>query len=143
MEKEIIKLRGHHILCLLGFRGLGYDEAFVENMTRVHARVFFNGSLLELASGPDDICRVCPKLSDGRCGSSRISSKDASVLDMLSLQPGNVISAKEVYDRVAAAISVEDVSRICSRCKWLGLGYCTEGLAELKSKSAPVEDNKR
>lgn len=133
--EEIIKLRGHHILCLLGFRGLGYDEAFVENMTRVHSRVFFNGSLVKLTTGPDDICSACPKLSDG-CGTeagSRVSKKDASVLEMLSLKPGDVISTGEIYDRVATTISENDLSHICKRCKWHSLGYCTEGLGKLRS----------
>ena len=30
-------LRGHHLLCLKGFQGYGYDDDFVENMKLVNS----------------------------------------------------------------------------------------------------------
>jgi hypothetical protein len=38
-EKEIIKLRPHHLLCTQGYSGKGYDEKFVLNMTYLTARM--------------------------------------------------------------------------------------------------------
>lgn len=30
-----LRIRAHHVLCILGFRGEGYSREFVENMRRV------------------------------------------------------------------------------------------------------------
>ena len=30
------KLRGHHLFCLLGYKGMGYSQEYVENMTVLH-----------------------------------------------------------------------------------------------------------
>ena len=27
------KLRGHHLFCLLGYKGMGYSQEYVDNMT--------------------------------------------------------------------------------------------------------------
>ena len=30
----MLKIRHHHLLCILGFKGLGYSDEFVENMKK-------------------------------------------------------------------------------------------------------------
>jgi hypothetical protein len=140
--EEIVRLRGHHLLCLLGFRGLGYSPEFVENMTAVHSRVFAGGCGLEIVAGPDDICSACPRLVDGQCTAveiSRVGKKDAAVLALLSLRPGDRIEAREVYRRISEALTAEDLQRICRRCHWRSLGYCAEGLLELRRKGRPSD----
>lgn len=129
--EEIVRLRGHHILCLLGFRGLGYSDEFVENMARVHARVFSDKALVEIVAGADSICDACPRLANGKCGKAR--HKDATILSLLSLQPEDRLEPDEIYLRVAEAITPENLSNICARCRWLSLGYCAEGLSGIRS----------
>jgi hypothetical protein len=133
--EKIVRLRGHHILCLLGFRGLGYSPEFVENMTRVHARVFSHGAVVEIALGQDDICALCPRRDESRCrdGQSDINAKDSKVFDLLMLVPGERLSSEELYRRVASSLTIEDHARICGKCKWASLGYCSDGLRQLEA----------
>jgi hypothetical protein len=34
-ENEVIKLRVHHLLCLQGYQGYGYDECFKKNLENI------------------------------------------------------------------------------------------------------------
>jgi len=51
----IVRLRAHHLLCILTFAGKGYSPAFVANMAGVVARIGA-GEPIEVVAGPDDIC---------------------------------------------------------------------------------------
>jgi hypothetical protein len=100
-------------------------------MTRVHARVFSEDCDIEIIDGVDDICRECPRLANGECDSETISNKDAAFLSLLSLKSGDRLLQKEIYGAVTRNISSDDLTRLCSKCRWLSLGYCAEGLAGL------------
>ena len=64
-------LRGHHLLCILGFRGLGYDEAFVANMTRVVGLIRKKPeTVFTLTDSADILCATCPRCVNGRGGDS-------------------------------------------------------------------------
>jgi hypothetical protein len=134
LQRNTIRLRGHHLLCLLGFRGLGYGDGFVENMARVHARLFSEDCEIEIVTGGDEICSACPKPASGECDSDRIGDKDSAILSLLSLQPGDRLPRAQVYTRVAATVSPDDLTSLCSKCRWLSLGYCAEGIGGLKVK---------
>ncbi|MBI2843756.1 MAG: DUF1284 domain-containing protein [Armatimonadetes bacterium] len=132
--EEIVKLRGHHLLCLLGFRGLGYSDEFVENMARVHERVFSGDCTVEIVPGGDDICGACPHLND-RCSDNgsrpKTEDKDALILRLLALRTGDRMAPAEIHRRIVKSIAPEDLSVICANCQWLPLGYCEDGLERL------------
>jgi uncharacterized protein len=50
-----VRLRPHHLLCMLAYAGKGYTQAFVENYDAVMARLNAREEILVVA-GPDDIC---------------------------------------------------------------------------------------
>jgi hypothetical protein len=52
-----VRLRGHHFLCLLTYKGLGYTSAFVENMSAIVAAINA-GRPVMLVKGADDICNA-------------------------------------------------------------------------------------
>lgn len=138
MSIEIIKIRGHHLLCMLGFRGLGYSDDFVANMTQVVNRVFKQpDTMIELTNSCDSICSACPHQSDGVCAksetsSAKIESKDMAILSHLGYTPGICLKASDAYAKIASKLNPEDIcGRFCKRCRWRDLGYCAEGLAEL------------
>jgi hypothetical protein len=129
-----VRLRGHHLLCLFGFRGLGYSAAFVENM-RLVAEAFFGegGPEVELLDECDDICRACPRKEEGGCAArpdSEVSvrARDARVLMRLGLSAGERRPASWLRDRIADGIGPAELADICAGCEWLPGGYCREGI---------------
>ena len=60
-------LRGHHLLCLKGFQGFGYNEDFVENMTKVNSLRKLDSTTVTLTNHADDLCTHCPNLKDNLC----------------------------------------------------------------------------
>lgn len=132
-----VKIRGHHLLCLLGFRGLGYSPKFAETMEKVfkefHADTTFP---IVVVTECDIICDSCPHKRDNECqkkeGSAlRIKSKDATILKKLRFPVGSETTSREAWRRVKERITAKDLTAMCRQCEWLGLGYCQEGLSEL------------
>ena len=65
--KAPVRLRGHHFLCLLTYKGLGYTPGFVENMTAI-AEAINGGTPVVLTHGPDDICNALDAEDRALCG---------------------------------------------------------------------------
>lgn len=129
-----LRLRGHHLLCLHGFRGFGYSPEFVSNMQLVHDRLIGSPEIeVEVTASPDDICSACPHRLDERCSKrgeeseSRIHVKDAAILSRLSLSPGDRMPAGALFALTAERFS-EGIDDVCSSCRWFPLGWCAEGI---------------
>ena len=138
----MIQLRGHHLLCLHGFRSLGYSLSFVENMERIKKLILDSpGEEIELIASPDDLCNKCPNLLEGTCRHEySVRVKDMAVLDKLSIPPGSRTSAVYAFEK-AQTILAPCMEEICGSCEWLGLGYCKDGLEQgLPFASSEMED---
>jgi len=132
-----VKIRGHHLLCLLGFRGLGYSPEFVETMGKVSKEFHADGALpITVITECDVICDSCPHKIGNQCrkmedSARRIKRKDTIILNKLGFPTGTGTTSGEAWRRVKVRITVEDLTAICRQCEWLGLGYCREGLEKL------------
>ncbi len=133
-ETPVVRLRGHHLLCLHGFRGLGYSAEFRSNMCRVRDRLLGSPDILvEVTASPDDICAACPHLSNERCSKrdedseSRIHAKDAAILSRLSLSPGDRMPAQDLFALTGDRFG-EGLDEVCSSCRWFPLGWCADGI---------------
>jgi hypothetical protein len=118
----IVRLRAHHLLCILTFAGKGYSPAFVANMAAVVARIGA-GEPIEVVAGPDDICAPLAGSSDTHCLEPSVLVRDAEALRAL---PG---MRPLVLDGVAIAALREAfasgaIRASCAGCSWFGL--CTE-----------------
>ncbi len=139
-----IRLRAHHLLCVFGFRGLGYSPEFVANMRAVVDALFSEPDAeVELVTGCDDICRACPHAQGGVCraqpgSEARIRRKDDRVLSKLNMSPGDRRPSALLRAAVAAAVSVSDLEAICAGCTWFGAGYCADGLARVQQECAGI-----
>lgn len=114
-------LRGHHLLCLKGFQGYGYDEEFTKNMVEVNSKRKQPETTVTLTSSPDDICSACPNLKDGICEdetkNENIISMDNAVLNKLNSKGEyNSIELFEKIDEIFT--NKESVREICFNCIW-------------------------
>ncbi len=139
MGAEALPIRGHHLLCMLGFRGFGYSDDFVHNMKQIVARVMKGPEgIIELTTECDAICRACPHQEDGYCvkpekGNRRPEDADRALLRRIGYAPNTRTTVREAYRRIASNISTGDLGRtLCRKCQWLELGFCVAGLANLK-----------
>jgi hypothetical protein len=132
-----LRIRGHHLLCILGFRGLGYSAAFVANMGRTARRMRRPQSRLVLLDSADSICAACPRLrAGGVCrnerSSARVRAKDRAILRRLGLKAGASLSVSAAYERVRRQITPALLTgKLCAKCRWRSLGWCAEGLERL------------
>lgn len=57
-----IRLRGHTLLCLQGFREEGYSPGFVANMAAIHQTLCHQPeTIVQVVASPDAVCAACPK----------------------------------------------------------------------------------
>lgn len=140
-ESRPIRVRGHTLLCLHGYRGFGYSPAFVEQMSAIHQQLMNHpDQLVEVIDASDTICGACPHHAPTGCSLNTPNSEedmraqDRDVLNRLGLQAGERIRWKDVQRRIAAAIDPDDLSSICGSCRWRPLGYCREGLMRLRAR---------
>lgn len=114
-------LRGHHLLCLKGFQGYGYDENFTRNMTDVNLKRKLKTTTVTLVNSPDDICRDCPNLKDNLCEDKAQNDKivlmDNEILS--KIDPTKNYNSIELFEKIDEIFSTEkSVSKICGECMW-------------------------
>lgn len=114
-------LRGHHLLCLQGFQGYGYDENFVKNMSEINRIRKLDSTSVSVTNEADDICKACPNLKGGICENQiqndNIISMDDEVLS--KLDPTKEYNSPDLFKKVETTFnSKESVSKICSKCMW-------------------------
>lgn len=125
-----LRLRHHHLLCLLGYVGKGYTEAFVANLDRVVDRVSAGERIL-LVDGPDDVCTPLLTARTGKephCLRESARHRDAkaavSAAEVLGqpLPVGAVVTLDaEKTRRLRAAFAAGTARAACVGCEWYDL----------------------
>ncbi|WP_301107468.1 DUF1284 domain-containing protein [Sporosarcina sp.] len=125
----MIKLRGHHIFCLLGYRGMGYSEEYVENMTKVHTILREQpDTMIQVIQGTDDLCAKFPDDQPYHCEDKGIYVRDSEILKKLGLTYSDVLPWREVERRIRTHVVPEDIAVVCKTCSWRDYGVCEEGI---------------
>jgi len=137
MEKVV--LRGHHLLCVHGFRGMGYSPAFVAKMAEIVQRIRDpqQDFPVQVVRGFDDTCLVCPNKGAEKCEANgdseqHVQTLDRNVLTHLGLKEGGVYWKSELVQLTRERVEPEDLARLCEGCSWFSYGVCQEGISLLK-----------
>lgn len=126
------KLRGHHLFCLLGYRGMGYSEEYVENMTGLHQTLRDNPrTLILLVKGPDQLCEKFPQTGKYHCQDDTIYERDASILTKMGLEIGQILSWEDILSHIQKYVVPTDIQIVCDTCSWRTYGVCEEGVQEI------------
>lgn len=122
-----VRLRAHHLLCLLTYVGKGYSPAFIANMTRI-ARLIAAGETVEIVEGPDDICAPLLDGPDPHCERASVAERDrAAARDLdrwldLEIRPGTQVSlGPDLFQRLRTAFAAKRIRSACTGCEWFGL----------------------
>ena len=134
-------LRGHHLLCVHGFRGMGYSPKFVERMWEIVEQIRNDEAdfAIRVVAALDDSCSACPHNGGTVCLASQnanehVLSMDHKVLHKLGLRDGNTYTKSERVRLVATLVEPDDLDQLCEGCSWLRYGVCKEGITELRKR---------
>jgi uncharacterized protein len=93
MGEIMYKLRGHHLFGLLSYRGMGYSQEYVENMTSLHQTLRDNPKIrIQLVKGPDQLCEKYPNSDEYHCQDDTIYERDAAIIEKLGLKIGQILN---------------------------------------------------
>ncbi len=118
----MVRLRPHHLLCLLTFVGEGYTPEFVANFDAVVRRIRA-GEAIELIDGRDDVCAPLEGTGDVHCASASVARRDRAALLALA-ESGLAIDERPLYlerERLASlrdAFAAGTIRAACRGCNW-------------------------
>ncbi|MBB6283658.1 MULTISPECIES: DUF1284 domain-containing protein [Geobacillus] len=134
-----LRLRGHHLLCVHGFRGMGYSPSFVEKMWEIVKRIRDEEDdfPIEVVAALDEACVACPHHGETTCeagpnSDDHVRSLDGNVIRHLGLEAGKVYQKSELIRRTAEMVEPDDLDHLCRHCSWLPYGVCKEGIANVR-----------
>lgn len=141
--KKGIPLRAHHLLCLLGFQGIGYSAEFIRNLHKVKRLIDQNPDLdVEIVEDCDVICIQCPNsqghvcIKGGQTDNRTVREMDRRVMEKLEIKPHDRFKVKDIYALVKEKIRPEDFPTLCCGCDYLPLGFCGRGLESLQDRTS-------
>lgn len=140
-----MNLRAHHTLCVHGFRGYGYSPEFIKNMEKVVKELKANPHLIiEFVEGPDEICAACPYNLRGGCrkegeeSEEIVRERDEKVENLLGVRSGAKLSMTLIQALLREKLEPQIIEDLCQNCQWFPLGYCQEGLDQLKQEAPEI-----
>ncbi|MFZ0445956.1 MAG: DUF1284 domain-containing protein [Bacillus sp. (in: firmicutes)] len=126
------KLRGHHLFCLLGYKGMGYSQEYVDNMTMLHQSLRDDpGTWVQLIEGPDQLCEKYPNSGEYHCQDRHIDKRDRVILEKLGLNIGQILKWKDIEDAIRKNVVPSDIEVVCETCSWRSFGVCEEGVQNI------------
>lgn len=125
----MIRLRPHHLLCILTYAGKGYSPAFVANYDAIAARIGAGEDVL-LVSGPDDVCAPLLGEADAHCFNASVTERDRLAARDVAALLGEAVEDEALLTLDAArlkqmreAFAAHTIRGACPGCEWHDL--CT------------------
>jgi hypothetical protein len=121
----MVKLRGHHLVCLHFYHGDGISEQYQANLKQKIKQVQQDDQVT-VADGADDICLACPHLINSLCqGCAReeeaILTADRLARELLNCKVGSQLGWNDIKQRLKSA-PPDWFKTFCRDCAWAG--YC-------------------
>lgn len=123
----MIRLRAHHLLCLLTYAGKGYGPAFTAGFTAIAGRIAA-GEAVVMVEGPDDVC--APMLDDPacHCRNASVARRDARAARDLAALLGRPVGPAQslmldpaTLARMRRAFAGGAIRSACAGCDWSDL----------------------
>lgn len=119
-SSNIVPIRAHHLLCMQGFQGYGYNDEFRYNLEKLVKYLDSHPHCqIKVVADADVICEKCPNLKEEHCNkplsSGSIQDMDITVLNKLKIPEGKIETAQNLFYQVNMALNLDDV---CGDCSW-------------------------
>ncbi|NDV89467.1 DUF1284 domain-containing protein [Aurantimonas aggregata] len=122
-----VRLRAHHLLCMLTYVGKGYSPAFTANYDVIVGRIDRGEDIL-IVEGPDDICAPLLGDEDSHCLRESVVERDdraaeaVAVLLCRTIGPGGRIRLNpDMLQTMRWAFRSSEGRRACMNCEWASL----------------------
>ena len=139
-----VRLRAHHLLCLLTYVGRGYSPAFAANMDRIAARLGEGLEDVLVVDGPDDLCAPLLGTADEHCLERSARDRDERAAADLSahlgssIRIGTVLSSRALAD-LRPAFASGAIRSACRGCPWSDLCDTVAKAGFLKARLLPPD----
>ncbi|KQR73354.1 DUF1284 domain-containing protein [Rhizobium sp. Leaf341] len=138
-----IRLRPHHLLCMLTYVGKGYSPDFTRNYDAIAARIR-RGEALVVVDGPDDICRPLLQTPTPHCDNDSVVARDRQAAADVAALLG-----RDIHAGVTLLLEATDLARLrthfatgslraaCTGCEWQALcdGIAAGGFRDVRVAS--------
>lgn len=128
---DSVRLRPHHLLCMLTYLGKGYTPTFIKNFDALATRIA-SGEMIQVVHGPDDVCAPLHSGIPGyHCVDGEISLRDTfatqdleALLDIGLRKNMRLQVDAERLTQMRQAFQAGTIRRACKKCLWDNV--CTE-----------------
>jgi hypothetical protein len=144
--QDAVRLRPHHLLCLLTYAGKGYSEAFTAGFDAIVARLSL-GAPVRVVEGPDDICAPLQRDAAAHCHRDSVQQRDRqAAADLAALLqqpvgPGMVLAVDDASLQAWRQAFAQGRTRAaCAGCEWQPLcsGIAAEGFTAARLQTVSV-----
>jgi len=122
-----IRLRAHHLLCMLTYVGKGYTPAFTANYD-VIAKRLGGGEDILIVAGPDDVCAPLLAEANPHCHRASVIERDAhaarDVGELIGrpVAPGTTLTLDApLLTRMREGFAAGTTRAACKSCEWFKL----------------------
>jgi uncharacterized protein len=146
VPQDPVRLRPHHLLCLLTYAGKGYSEAFTAGFDAIVARLS-QGTPVVLVDGPDDICAPLQRDATAHCHRDSVRQRDRqAAADLAALLqqpvgPGVVLAVDDATLQAWRQAFAQGRTRAaCAGCEWQPLcsGIAAQGFTSARLQTVSV-----
>ncbi len=127
-----MKLRPHHLLCLISYSGRGYSEEFIRAMNEAQ-KAYLGGETVELVDGMDLVCLDCPHCGRGgactKTAGAQPDDLDRRAREMLGLTESGTTTIYEVIHALSSR-APDELRGACRNCSWLNEADCSRRIGE-------------